>query len=182
MFGGYDNIKMVKEANLLVTFDPTHQQSVLKEIAALMKEAKEKFSLIKADEGVAELMVQDSKKTVKQLMGMAKKNVDKFGHTFHWIPIEKWVKNNVADIKKVLKEYEKGIKENEKWKMDLKVRKVKTKPDEVKLIMTLTEDINRPKVDLENPDKIIKVEIVGNKAGLALLGKDELLNTSKFKK
>lgn len=171
-----------KEANLLVTFDPTHQESALKEIEALMKETKDKFSLVKADEGVAELIVDDAKKLVKQLMPVAKKNVDKFGYTFHWIPIEKWVKNNVADIKKVLKEYEKGIKENEKWKMDLKVRKVKTKPDEIKLIMQLTEDINRPKVDLENPEKIIKVEIIGNKAGLALLGKDELLNAAKYRK
>ena len=173
---------MAKEANLLVTFDPTHQESALKQIEAIFKETKDKFSLIKADEGVAELMVGDAKKTVKQLIGLAKKNSDKFGHTFHWIPIEKWVKSGVADLKKAVKEYEKGIKENEKWKMDLKVRKVKTKPDEVKLIMNLTEDINRQKVDLENPEKIIKIEIIGNKAGLALLGKDELLNIAKYRK
>jgi tRNA(Ser,Leu) C12 N-acetylase TAN1 len=62
--------------------------------------------------------------------------------------------------------------------MDLKVRKVKEKPDEIKLILKLTEVIDRPKVDLQNPDKIIKVEVIGNKAGLALLGKDELLNVA----
>ena len=173
---------MAKEANLIVTFDPSHQESALKEIEALLKEVKEKADVIKADEGVAEVHVKDAKKAVLGLAGLAKKNLDKFPHTLHWIPIEKWTKSSVEEMQKVIKTYEKGIGQNEKWKMDLKVRKVKTKPDEIKLIMKLTEGVNRPKVDLENPEKIIKVEIIGNKAGLALLGKNELLNIAKMKR
>ena len=33
---------MAKEGNLLVTFEPTHQDSALKEISALLKEVNEK--------------------------------------------------------------------------------------------------------------------------------------------
>ncbi len=172
---------MAKEANLLVTFDPTHQETALKEITELLKGVKEKASVLKVEEGVAEVLVGDAKRAVKQLLAIAEKDVEKFGHTFHWIPIEKWCKNTVADIQKNIKDFVKGIKQDEKWKMDLKVRKVKEKPDEIKLVMKLTEVVDRPKVDLQNPEKIIKVEIIGNKAGLALLGKNELLNTAKQK-
>ncbi len=172
---------MVKEANLLVTFDPTHQETAVKEINELLKAVKEKASVLKTEEGVAEVLVGDAKKAVRQLFAIAEKDIEKFGHTFHWIPIEKWCKNTVADMQKNIKDFVKGIKQDEKWKMDLKVRKVKEKPDEIKLIMKLTEVVDRPKVDLQNPEKIIKVEILGNKAGLALLGKNELLNIAKQK-
>ncbi len=172
---------MAKEANLLVTFDPTHQETAVKEITGLLKEIKEEASILKAEEGLAEVLVGDAKKAVKQLFAVAEKNAEKFGHTFHWIPVEKWCKNTIADIQKNIKGFVKDIKQNEKWKMDLKVRRVKEKPDELKLILKLTEVVDRPKVDLQNPEKIIKVEVIGNKAGLALLGKNELLNVVKQK-
>jgi len=169
---------MVKEGNLLVTFDPTHQESALKEISELLNSVKEKADVIKADEGVAEILVKDAKKAVRELSKISVKSIDKFGHTFHWIPIEKWCKNSIDEMQKVIKGFVKDIKQNEKWKMDLKVRKVKEKPDEIKLILKLTEAVDRPNVDLQNPEKIVKVEVIGNKAGLALLGKDELLNVA----
>lgn len=172
---------MAKEGNLLVTFDPTHQDSALKEISELLKEIKEKADILKAEEGVAEVLVKDAKKAVKELSKVCASNIDKFAYTFHWIPLDKWCKNAVEDMQKVIKGFVKDIKQNEKWKMDLKVRKMKEKPDEIKLIMKLTEVVDRPNVDLQNPEKIIKVEIIGNKAGLALLGKDELLNVAKLK-
>lgn len=170
---------MAKEANLLVTFDPTHQESVLKGIEDVLKGIKEKCDVVNANEGVAELIVSDAKKAVKQLSSIFDKEAEKFTHTFHWIPIEKWCDSTIDEMQKQIKELANDIKQDDKWKMDLKVRKVKEKPDEIKLILKLTEVIDKPKVDLQNPDKIIKVEIIGNRAGLALLGKDELLNTAK---
>lgn len=172
---------MAKEANLLVTFDPTHEETALKEISSLLGIVKEKADILKSDEGVAEVLVKDAKKAVKQLSALCKKELDKFAHTFHWIPIEKWCKSEAAEMKKIIAELGKKIKKEEKWKMDLKVRKVKERPDEIKLILSLTEGVDKPNVDLQNPEKTIKVEIIGNKAGLALLGRDEMLNVAKLK-
>jgi len=36
-------------------------------------------------------------------------------------------------------------------------------------------------VDLKNPDRIIRVDIVGNDAGISLLNKDEMLNIPSLK-
>jgi len=170
-----------KEANLLVTFDPTHLESAKKEILELLKEIGEKADILDAGEGIAEIAVKDARKAVASLEKLAGKNIEKFLHTSHWIPIDTWTKNAVADIQKELKKYESMIDEKEAWKMELKTRKLKERPDELKLILKLTEVIDRKNVDLEKPEKIVKVEIIGNKAGLALLKKNELLNIGKLK-
>lgn len=99
----------------------------------------------------------------------------------HWVPIDTWVKNNIAEIQKKLKTLEKDIGEKEAWKMELKTRKLKEKSDELKLIIKLTEAIDRKNIDLEKPEKIVKVEIIGNKAGLSLLKKNEFLNLAKLR-
>lgn len=172
---------MVKRANLLVSFDPTHLESAKKEISDLMKEIKEKADILVADNGIAEVAVSDARKAVASLEKLAKKNIEKFAHTSHWIPIDTWTKNAVADIQKELKKVESMIGEKEAWKMELKTRKLKEKPDELKMILKLTEAIDRKNVDLDKPEKIVKVEIIGNKAGISLLKKNELLNIAKLK-
>ena len=170
-----------KEANLLVTFDPTHIESAKKEIAEMLKSIKEKAEILTAEEGLAEVSVGNARKAVAELEKIAKKDLEKFPHTMQWIPIDIWCKNAIADMQKHLKGFEKDIGKDERWKMELKTRKLKEKPDELKLILKLTEVIDRKKVDLEKPEKIVKVEIIGNKAGLALLKKNELLNIARLK-
>ena len=75
------------------------------------------------------------------------------------------------------KDLQSGIKKSEKWKMDLSKRNYE-KGKTTELILRLTDVVDKPNVDLENPEKIIKVEIVGNKAGISLLKPNELVSTT----
>lgn len=170
-----------KEANLLVTFEPSHIESAKKEISEMLREVKEKADFLAVGDGFAEVIVGNAKKAVSELEKLARKSVEKFNYTMQWIPIDKWCKNAMEDLKKTVKGFVKDIGENEKWKMELKTRKLKEKPDEIKLILKLTEVVDRKKVDLNEPEKIIKVEIIGTKAGLSLLKKNELLNLAKLR-
>jgi len=162
------------KANLLVTFDPTHAESAKKEIESLLKEVKVKADVLSCEEGLAEVSVGDARKAVLALRKLKK---DKFEHTFHWTPIDHWCKATIPEMQKVIKGLAKDINVKEKWRMDLGRRK--TKEHERDLIIKLTDVVDRPKVDLSKPDKIVKVEIIGDKAGIALLKKDELLNVVK---
>lgn len=172
-------IKLV-EANLLVTYDPAHSGSAKAEVDRVLKEVKEDAKYLKsAVEGIFDLRTKDAKKTVKKLSKLCEKDLNKFDKTFHWIPIDKWCKSTIKDMQKTVKKLEKDIKKTEKWKMDIGKRKCEK--HEGDLIIKLTEVVNKPNVDLKNPDKIIKVEIIGNKAGLALLKSDELLNIGRLK-
>ena len=81
-------------------------------------------------------------------------------------------------MQKEIKKLQKGIKKTEKWKMDMHKRHFE-QMNSIELIMKLTEVVDKPKVDLNNPQKIIEVQIIGKKTGLALLNRDEILSLAK---
>ena len=169
------------EANLIVSYDPSHAGSAKQEVENVLKEVKQRFKHLKQDiDGLFNLRVKDARKTVKGLVKLCSKKPEFFEKTFNWIPVDKWCKSSIKDMQNVVKKLEKDIKKTDKWKMELNKRHY-DKGDTVELILKLTEVVDKPKVDLKKPQKIIKVEIVGNKAGLALLKADELLNTIKAK-
>jgi len=72
-----------------------------------------------------------------------------------------------------------GIGENDMWKLDLTRRHYHQYQDH-ELILKLTEVVNTGEVDLEKPEKIIKVEIIGQHAGISLLEPDQLLILGKI--
>ena len=49
------------------------------------------------------------------------------------------------------------------------------------LIEVLTKHVDRPKVDLENPDKTIRIEIIGEEAALSLLKPREHFSVNEVK-
>ena len=166
------------DANLLVTHDHSHAGSAKDEIEKALKAVKQKAKFLKSDiEGVFKLRVGNAKKLVKSLSKLKSKK-GMFEHTYHWIPIDKWLATNVKAMQKEVKKLQKGIKKTEKWKMDLHKRHF-DQMNSTELIMKLTEVVDKPKVDLSNPQKIIEVQIIGKRAGLALLNKDEILNLAK---
>ena len=168
------------EANLLVTFDPVHQESAKKEIESLMKETKQEGKIGKISPGLAQLTVKDARKVIDALLKIAKKQIDKFTYTFNWWPVDKWCKAEVKEMQKVIAEMQKGIKKEEKWKMELAKRDT-TKEYPKNIIIQLTEVVDKPNVDLEKPHKTIKVEIIGDKAAIALITEGEAINVPKLK-
>jgi tRNA(Ser,Leu) C12 N-acetylase TAN1 len=166
------------DANLLVTFDPTHEISARREVTTLIEKEKPKF-LKSGVDGTFLLRVKDSKKVVSALKKKAGKSA-LFRYTYKWTPIEKWCSSSVAVMAKNVAAYDKKIGSGERWKMELNKRM--HEGSEMELIMKLTERINKKKVDLKNPQKIIHVEILKKKAGLSLLTPDEQLNTHDFRK
>ena len=161
------------DANLLVTHEPSHAGSAKEEVEKALKAIKQKAKFLKSDvEGVFKLRVANARKIAKSLSKLKSKK-GMFEHTAYWVPIDKWVAANVKAMQKEIKKLQKGIKKTEKWKMDLHKRHFDMGSTE--LIIKLTEAVDKPKVDLENPQKIIEVQIMGKKAGIALLNKDEIL-------
>lgn len=168
------------EANLLVTFDPVHESSAKKEIETLIKEMKIEGKIVKIDQGLAQLKVKDARKTINTLLKFAKKKIDKFTYTFNWWPVDKWCKAEIREMQKVISEIQKGIKKEDKWKMEL-IKRQTTKDYPKDIIIQLTDVVNKPNVDLEKPHKVIKVEIIGGKAAITLIAEGESLNVQKLK-
>jgi tRNA(Ser,Leu) C12 N-acetylase TAN1 len=144
--------------NLLVTYEPAHAGSAEQELASVVKEKPI------MENGMAKLTVKDPKKLVA---GLKKK---KFEYLFRWIPVDQWVKTDLKIVQGAIKKLVPQIDDKEKWKLAL----TKRSWDEKDLVIKLTEPVNKPNVDLNKPDKIIAVEVLGKETAVSLLNKDEL--------
>ena len=166
------------KVKLVVTYDPAHITSSRESVENLMKEIKVKPKFLKSKyNGIFLIDVPKPKEVVKKLKAVSKKNKELFGKTFRYVPVEKWVTSKVTDMQKAVKSLVPKIGENEKWKMDLEKRYY-DKYDFNELIIKLTDVVNRKKISLDKPKKIIKVEIIGKNAGISLLEQDEMLVVS----
>jgi len=164
----------------MITFDPAHAGKSAEEVKALLKEAGEDGEPKEYGHGgIFLLKVDNSKETVSKVKKIFQKHPDKFEYTYNWIPIEKWCDAKIDALVKEMKEIDERMDPDETWKLDLNKRQFDMPT--MDLIVKLTDPIEKPKVDLKNPQKIVKIEIIGNKAGIALLDKDELLNVGKKK-
>ncbi len=163
------------DVKLLITYDPAHTENSMERIEHLFKEIKAKPKFLKSKyHGIFLLNVSKPKELVKKLRALSKKNRELFGKTYRYVPIDKWVKSTVPDMQKAVKSLVPKIKKDEKWMMDIEKRYY-DKLDFQELIVKLTDVVDREKIDLKKPKKIIKVEIVGKEAGISLLEPDEML-------
>jgi tRNA(Ser,Leu) C12 N-acetylase TAN1 len=160
---------------LIVTYDPAHQKSCMESLKNVMDSVGAKPKFLKSKySGIFLIELSKPKEVVKMLMKLNKKDPEIFGKTHRYIPVDKWVSSKVPDMQKAIKLLVPKIGENEKWKMDLEKRHYH-KLDYQELIVKLTEVVDRRKIDLKKPKKIIKVEIIGTHAGISLLEPGELL-------
>ena len=170
------------KANLLVTYDPNHAGLAKEEIVAVLKQLKIEPEFLKSEiEGLFQIKIKEPKETIKKIVKTCKNDFSIFRMTFHWVPVDNWCKSTIEDMQKTIKKLVKDVKEKDKWKMDI-AKRCYEKYNTTELIMKLTEVVDRPKVDLKDPDKIIRVDIIGNDAGISLLNKDEMLNIPALKK
>ena len=171
----------MKDANLLVTYDPAHGGKAKEEAESLLESVGEKAEFLESD--IAGLFFlrtrKDPKELTRDLRSEVEEDPEKYNYTFHWIPIDRWVRSDMSDMTKAMKDIDAKMSDDDSWKLDLSKRQYEGKSTD--LIMKLTENINHPKVDLKNLQKIVKVEIVGDHAGIALLDKSELLDIPKIK-
>lgn len=168
------------QPNLLVTFEPTKVSSSRREIIDVLKMINEKGGIFETQvNGVFKVKVNDSRKVIRKLNELCNGNPEIFSRTYRWTPVDVWTDSSLENMQNIVSGISKGIKSNESWK--LKIDKRNYEISEKELVSHLTEKINKDKVDLENPNKIIKVDIIGEEAGISLLVSDEILNVLKIK-
>lgn len=100
-----------------------------------------------------------------------------FESTLKWVPIDVWVYSEMEAMKEGVQKLKEKIKHGEKWAMKIEKRRY-TKYHKIEIIKELAELIDE-KVDLENPDKILRVDILGKYAGLAVLKPEEVFSTTR---
>lgn len=95
------------------------------------------------------------------------------------IPIQKIVETKIESIEDGISDLIKLISNGESYRISIEKRNSNISSQE--LISRIAKKIKN-KVSLEFPDKIILIEILGNKTGIAIVKKENILSVEKTKR
>ena len=116
----------------------------------------------------------DGKKIIQKIRDILKKDPHFFQFILKIVPIDFTCETETKTIKYIIQEHHKDfLNEGESFKIILK-RRHHEKIERVHFIETIASDIDY-KVDLEHPDKIIRIEILGNISGISFLKESEII-------
>ena len=119
--------------------------------------------------------VVDCRQLIKGLYEIYNKDSNIFRNAIKWIPIDYWVKSDLESMTNCLSSIAKdNIKKGEKWMMVVEKRRYSKyhKADIIKHLADLIDE----KVDLKNLDKIVRIEIIGNNAGMSIIRPNEIFS------
>jgi tRNA acetyltransferase TAN1 len=95
------------------------------------------------------------------------------------IPVQKITETKIESIEEGISDLIKLISNGESYRISIEKRNSNISSQE--LISNIAEKIKN-KVSLEFPDKIILIEVLGNKTGIAIVKKTDILSVEKTKR
>jgi tRNA acetyltransferase TAN1 len=171
------------EANLLVTYDRANRSPAHFEVKQVLKRVGEENPrfLPSRVRGLFSILIQmNPKEVTKKLDILCREDPSQFWYTYHWVPVEKWCPSMIKEMSVIVKQFAERILPEERWRISLNKR-FYNKYHTQELVEHLAEQVDRPNVDLENPDKTIRIEIVGDKTAFSLLGPREHFSVNAVK-
>ena len=95
------------------------------------------------------------------------------------IPIQKVIETKIEEIEKTVTDMSKEISGGETYRISIEKRNSDVSSQEI--ISKIANKIKN-KVSLEFPDKIVLIEILGDKTGISILKKTDVLSVEKTKR
>jgi len=120
----------------------------------------------------------DSRDSVRELKMLFNQDPTGFQYTLKWVPIDLWINSDIESMKAAVIQVKNKIKRGERWRMTVEKRRY-ILHHKIDIIGALAELIDE-KVDLTNPDKIVRIDIIGRYAGVSVLSQHEVFSTTKM--
>jgi tRNA acetyltransferase TAN1 len=172
---------VLKDFNLLVTTARGNEEDACSEMWYLLGEIGD--SAAKVDRtGITGLIATKTTFTpfevVEKFRVILKERPYEFRYTFRVIPVEKVVRTDLGDIERAVTELGSKIKENETFRVTVEKRfsTISTRD----IIEAAAVNIER-RVDLNNPNKIVLIEVVGGLTGVSIVKPEDVLSVMKEK-
>ena len=118
-----------------------------------------------------------SREVIRELRVSFSEDPSILQHTLKWVPVDLWTSSDMAPMKEAVRDLGKGVRAGERWRMTVEKRRY-TRYHRIEIIRELAELIDK-EVDLENPDKILRIDIIGKYAGMSLLNPQDVFSTAK---
>jgi len=173
----------MQDYNVLVTFHHTDKWQAEEEVDSILRSAGVELQdmMESTVPGLLNLRVAGSgKDAVRKLRQYAFRFPELFRFTHRWTPIEEWVRSTPDAMLSAARIFGARIGKDERWRMDLEKRQYH-QGSTLDLIRMLTEPIEAGEVNLDDPEKVLKVEIIGEFAGFSLVSPDEFLDINQVR-
>lgn len=172
---------MLRDFNILATTSKGNETEACSELWYLLGEIGDPSSVVEKS-GVSGLVVAKTSlkpiEVTEKLRAILRERPYEFRYLLRVIPIEKVVRTSLDEIKRAAAELGAKIRENETYRVTVEKRFTGTSTKDI--IEAAASAVNR-KVNLENPDKILLIEVIGGLTGMSVLKPQDILSIVKEK-
>jgi len=173
---------LLKDFNLVVSTSRGNEKNTCSEMWYLLGEVGDRGSSVEPTPAIG-LVVAKTKleiiKAVHDLRGLLKERPWEFKYTLKLVPIQSVSEANLDAIQSSALALAQKIGESETFRIT--VEKRHTGLSSKTIIDTIAKKIDR-KVNLENPDRIVMIDVIGDLAGVALVRSDDILSVEREKR
>ena len=167
---------MLSDFNLVVSTSRGNERNTCSEMWYLLGEVGDRGSTVETTAAIG-LVIAKTKleaiKAVHDLRALLKERPWEFKYTLKLVPIQLVTDGKLETIQKAALALAEKIEPKETFRIT--VEKRHTGLSSRTIIDTIAKQIDR-KVNLEHPDRVIMVDVIGELAGLALIKPDDVLS------
>jgi len=172
---------MLSDFNIIASTSRGNERLTCTELVFLLKTIGDPDP-IAAKTGIRGLVVAKTNineiEAIEKLRSILKEKPYEFRYSLRILPVEKVVRTDLTEVKLVAKEFALRMGENETFRVTVETRFTTLHTRD--LIETAATEI-RQKVNLENPDKVLLIEVVGGLTGMSLVKPQDILSVLKEK-
>jgi tRNA acetyltransferase TAN1 len=172
---------MLKDFNLLATTSRGNEDDACSELWYLLGEIGDSASTVNKT-GVSGLIAAkttfDPFEVIEKFRKILLERPYEFRYTLRVIPIEKVVRTDLGQIQHIATEVSSKIGGGETFRVTVEKRFTETPTRDI--IEAAAANIDR-KVDLNKPDKVLLIEVIGGLTGVSVIKPDDVLVVMKEK-
>jgi len=173
---------LLKDFNLVVSTSRGNERNVCSEMWYLLGEVGDRGSTVEPTPAIG-LVVAKTKleptKAVHDLRGLLKERPWEFKYTLRLVPIQSVSEAKLDTIESSALAVAQNIGDKETFRVT--VEKRHTGLSSKTIIDTIAKKVNR-KVKLENPDRVIMIDVIGDLAGISLVRANDILSVEREKR
>jgi tRNA acetyltransferase TAN1 len=173
---------LLKDFNLLATTSRGNEKQMCSELSYLLKEEIGDSAPLVGKTGIRGLVAAktafDPCEAIEKFRAILQQRPYEFRYALRIIPVERVVRTDLDEVKHAATELAATIGENETFRVTVEKRFTSLHTRD--FIEAVATGIDR-KVDLENPDKILLIEVVGGLTGMSLIKPSDVLAVLKEK-
>ncbi|TRO50001.1 hypothetical protein E2P63_07290 [Candidatus Bathyarchaeota archaeon] len=178
---------VLSDFNILATTSRGNERQMCSELAYLLKDELGDPEPLISKTGIRGLVVAKTClnpcDAIEKFRAILQEHPYKFRYALRILPIEKVVPTRLEEVKRAAMELATGFEENETYRVTVEKRFTSLHSREFieAAVIGIDTTCSDRKVNLENPDKILLIEVVGGLTGMALIEPNDVLAVLKEK-